>query len=818
MYRKVICAACVAALSLNASAETVDIKSLNYAGPFELRVPFMLDSVNVMSAKFDTLAMLKTPVSLKAAENGHKFSDAVLPAGKSAALHLLNFTIDNERYFNGSLKVEGMKNKEIYLDGKLLNDSKLALAPATHSITVKCLTLPGGQTDSIKISLESDGKIPVSINQEGGRRYTLQDVMTGRRFSSAKLSPSGKYLLTTYYFTHDGGDNTFTTEVSEAASGRKLFSRTDALSWMPASDLIYYSRYVDKKLRLFTINPLTQEEKVLAEEIPSYKFVMSPTEDFFVYLKEQEGPKEKNEDLYEIVNPEDRQPGWRNRGTLMKFDLATGLSAPLTFGYRNVAPAGISDDGTKLLFMAYDTKVEQRPSSVASLYLLDLRTGECSALLENEGFIGGAMLSPDAKSIAIVGSPEALKGVGKNLPEGMIPNMYDNQLYVMDIATGKITPLTRDFNPSVESFEWNRTDGNIYFTAENRDCKSLYRVNPTNGRIDDLKAPEEYVMSFDLSANAPALVYTGQSAGNSDRLYSINLKNGRHNLIEDLSAERLKGIRIGECKPYPFMTSRGDSISVRYILPPDFDPSKKYPMIVNYYGGCSPTSRTFESRYPHHVYAAHGYVVLVVIPRGSAGFGQEYAAHHVNTAGEGVADDIIEAVKSFVSDHSWIDGEKIGCIGASYGGFMTQYLQTKTDLFAAAISHAGISDHTSYWGEGYWGYSYSEVCMANSYPWTRKDLFVDRSPLFNADKIHTPLLFLHGDSDTNVPFGESIQMYTALKRLGRPTAFVAVRGANHQVTEFNKRKQWQETIFAWFAKYLQNDPSWWEVLYPQKSL
>ncbi len=91
-------------------------------------------------------------------------------------------------------------------------------------------------------------------------------------------------------------------------------------------------------------------------------------------------------------------------------------------------------------------------------------------------------------------------------------------------------------------------------------------------------------------------------------------------------------MRLGECKGWPFVTSRGDSISVRYILPPDFDPSEKYPMIVNYYGGCSPTSRTFESRYPHHVYAAHGYVVLVIIPRGSAGFGQEYAAHHVNTA------------------------------------------------------------------------------------------------------------------------------------------------------------------------------------------
>ncbi len=112
----------------------------------------------------------------------------------------------------------------------------------------------------------------------------------------------------------------------------------------------------------------------------------------------------------------------------------------------------------------------------------------------------------------------------------------------------------------------------------------------------------------------------------------------------------------------------------------------------------------------------------VIIPRGSAGFGQEYAAHHVNTAGEGVADDIIEAVKAFTDSHSRVDSKKIGCIGASYGGFMTQYLQTKTDIFAAGISHAGISDHTSYWGEGYWGYSYSEVCMANSCPWTRKDL------------------------------------------------------------------------------------------------
>ena len=204
-----------------------------------------------------------------------------------------------------------------------------------------------------------------------------------------------------------------------------------------------------------------------------------------------------------------------------------------------------------------------------------------------------------------------------------------------------------------------------------------------------------------------------------------------------------------------FKNSKGDEINGRYYLPANFNPEKKYPLIVNYYGGCSPTERNFESRYPHHLYAAMGYVVYVVNPSGATGFGQEFSARHVNTAGDGPAQDIIEGTKQFCKEHPFVDATKIGCIGASYGGFMTQYLQTQTDIFAAAISHAGISDHTSYWGEGYWGYSYSEVSMANSYPWSHRDLYVEQSPLYNAHKVNTPILFLHGDKDNNVPVGES---------------------------------------------------------------
>ena len=147
---------------------------------------------------------------------------------------------------------------------------------------------------------------------------------------------------------------------------------------------------------------------------------------------------------------------------------------------------------------------------------------------------------------------------------------------------------------------------------------------------------------------------------------------------------------------------------------------------------------------------------------------------------------------------------------------MTQYLQTQTDLFAAAVSHAGISNIASYWGEGYWGYLYSGTASAGSYPWNNPDLYVRQSPLFRADKINTPLLLLHGTADTNVPIGESIQMYIALKILNKPVEFIQVESENHAIYDYDKRIQWNYAIYAWFTKWLKGDSRWWDSMYGDK--
>ena len=816
MYKKILPLALSLGMVTGVSAEIVNVTSLRHAGPFSVKAPYQVDSVDVNSKKFDVSSLVDLPLSLDLVAEGKVFNDSILPSASGNALHLLSFKIDNPRYVTGTVKVDGVKNFRLFVDGKKADSRYLSLTPSTHEIVVKCLT-DGENPDTVKVSIDTEKPSDWVMAGDGDRRYNVMDVMTGKRIYGASLSPSGKYLLVAYYYTDKDGKTSYQYKLTDTSTGKQLSSLDGWKRWMPGSDRLYSTRNRDGKTQLMVTDPVSGEESVLAASIPEGSFTVAPTEDFLIFSKVEKGPEEKA-DLYEIVHPEDRQPYWRNRVSLLKYDLKTGITQPLTFGYKGASLQDISDDGSKILFSVSESRLEKRPTTLTSLYMMDLNTLETQLLIDKEGFYAGAWLSPDGKQIALRAAPEAFNSIGKNVKEGQTPSMYDYQLYIMDVASKKITPLTRDFNPSIESVEWSRYDGNIYFTAENRDCISFYRMNPSSGKIENLGGKEDLVNSFDLSKSSPMAVYFGQGAMNSDRLYTFNSKNLKHNLIDDVSAERLAGIKLGKCEAWDYVTSRGDTICARYILPADFDSAKKYPMVVNYYGGCSPTSRNFESRYPHHAYAAQGYVVLVIIPSGATGFGQEFSARHVNTAGEGVAEDIIEGVKKFTNDHTFVNADKIGCIGASYGGFMTQYLQTKTDIFAAAISHAGISDHTSYWGEGYWGYSYSEVSMANSYPWSHADLYVKRSPLYNADKIHTPLLFLHGDADTNVPFGESIQMYTALKLLGRETAFVAVKDANHQIMEFDKRQKWQNTIFAWFAKYLQDDPTWWDAMYPPKSL
>ena len=804
-----------------AAQEKTEITEFNLAGPFAVSQPFAVDTVNVGGKQFDETSLLEAlphdAVSTTTWQAG------LLPSlTESKSVGVLSFFLNNSDFVKGTINVEGPSNYKLFIDGKEAG-ADLKLAPEHHTLAVKFLAQPS-DSDSIRVTIDANRLVVPTLDK--AHPYMVHDLTDGRRVRGISLSADGLYAFVSYQTTERGGQSRWEYELRDVKTQRVISRPMQSIRWMPRTCAYIEEVWEDGKRMLYKVEPLTGLRSIFAAGVPKGGYSVSPTEDYLIITAEEEGPKE-DEEVFEVVEMDDRQPGWRDRNYLMKFDLASGIAQRITFGTKGEHLYSISPDGRQLLVVSSYSRLAKRPTEVQDYYLLDVQTLKADTLMQCVGFLGGAQFSPDGKQLLFQGTPEAFDRIGCQLLANVTPSMTENELFLYDLASKQVTPLTKDFDPSIENVDWSWADGLIYFSAEDRDYVNLFRLNPATGHIDMLLLPGDYAYRWDMAAHAPTLAYLSYKTMEPASAYITNLhpKNSKLNKTQVVfdGKTAFGDAQVGTCQDWNFKNSNGDMVYGRLYLPADFDATKKYPLIVYYYGGCSPMSRYFESPYAPQMWNSLGYVAYILQPSGATGFGQEWASRHVNTAGGGTkggspAGDIIEGVKQLCAEHPYINAEKIGCMGASYGGFMTQYLQTQTDIFACAVSHAGIANHTSYWGEGYWGYNYCEVSMANSYPWSHKQLYVDQSPLFNADKIHTPLLLLHGNDDTNVPLIESLQMFTALKLLGREVALVEVEGQNHHITDYGKREKWLATQMAWFQRWLKDDPSWWDALYPKKHL
>ena len=812
MKKTILSAVVLIAASSAVAQQKTEVTKFNLAGPYAVTAPMAMDTVDVKGKKFDDKSLLSS-VALTSPSTG-QFSGCVLPSLKdSKSVGVLSFYVNNSDYIKGKIEVKGPKNYKLYIDGAEAG-GELKLAPEHHTVAIQFMAEPN-DTDSIKVTLDAPKAIAYTLDAR--HPYMVHDLTDGKRVRGISLSADGQYAVVTYQTTARGGKSVWNYELREVKTQRLVSASSSKFgSWMPKSIAFLAEEKEGDKRSLYKVDPKTGSRTLFAYDIPEGSYTLAPTEDYLILSIEEEGPKE-DKDVFEVLEMDDRQPGWRNRNYLAKYDIATGVTQRITFGTKGEYLYDISQDGSKLLVGSYRSRLAKRPTSVADVFVLDAKTLKVDTLLVGAEFLGGGSFSPDAKQILFKGNPEAFDRIGCQLPASVTPSMTENELFLFDIATKKVTPLTKDFDPSIENVDWSWADGQIYFSAEDRDYVNMFVLNPKTQKITKLPLAGDYTYRFNMAGHAPVLGYLSYKTLEPASAYVYDLKSKKLQTYFN-GAEALGDAEIGTCKDWNFKNSKGDTVYGRLYLPKDFDATKKYPMIVYYYGGCSPVSRYFESPYAPQYWNSLGYVAYILEPSGATGFGQEWASRHVNTAGKGPAEDIIEGVKQICKEHPFINAEKIGCMGASYGGFMTQYLQTQTDIFAAAVSHAGIANHTSYWGEGYWGYNYSEVSMANSYPWSHRKLYVDQSPLFNADKIHTPLLLLHGNADTNVPLIESLQMFTALKLLGREVSLVEVEGENHHILDYNKKEKWLATQMAWFQKWLKDDPTWWDALYPKKHL
>ena len=748
--------------------------------------------------------------------------DAV-DAERADGLTLWAIHLDSHRFVQGHLHVEGLQQPQVLFSGAVHSVSPqgvpLNLASGTHVLWL----LHQGIEPSAAPSLRWQGKQAhdrIAAHIKPTRRVSAQLLTNAETVSAMALSADGRALALSRQGRWEAADaEVRETVIVDLDSGRQLDSWTGTLPrsllWSPdgrwlaihANDGLWLRAVDSGQMRLLLANPGRVSGWRWHPNNQSLLFTWTTADDSDQRLRRR------------FRSLEDRWVGFRDNSQLFELDIDSGLVRPLTAMDSSVHLHDIHPDGQRLLLSQRVIDYAEPPHSLFALFELDLTDLSQRSIVQLRQF--DDIQYADQGFWLLAGPGLHLNGQaadGSTTEAPLVPNEYDTQLYRLSADGSQARSVSRALDPALGGMQRLGRD-DLLLTATRGDHTVLLQWRQATQQFIELDSGFDVVEQVVVSERDPVrVVARGTRVTTPQRLHQIDFdRRGRAaapSPVRGLQAERYADVRFGEVRDWSFTNESGDEIDGRYYLPPDFDPQQRYPMIVYYYGGTTPVNRQFTGRYPVNLWAAKGYVVYVLQPRGTIGYGQRFSALHVNAWGRYTADDIIAGTQAFVAAHDFVDGDRIGNIGASYGGFMTMHLATLTDLYAASVSHAGISALTNYWGQGWWGYGYSGIASRGSFPWNNPELYVGQSPIYQADRITTPLLLVTGDADTNVPPGESHNMFTALRLLGREVELIEFPGEDHWILDRAQRYVWWDTMLAWFDRWLKDEPEWWQHLYP----
>lgn len=647
--------------------------------------------------------------------------------------------------------------------------------------------------------------------------YTFNDFMKVKWIKEPVLSPNGKKILFTMEKKNLEENKAMSsicavsTETKEITSFTPENGRAYSAKWSPDGKKIAFIKSEDGDAQLWVMtstgkNPVKITDMAFGASDPSWspdskRLIFSSS----VYAgcatnaenKAKKEAKEKSKVQARIITelPYQVFDHWRDDlyshlfiinadGTGLK-DLTPGKydTPPIDLG--SSCDYSFSPDGKEVCYVTNKDK-NLAWSTNNNLFTISLEDGKTKQITEGKGNDCGAVYSPDGRYIAYTSMSRA----------GFEADM--RVLSVYDRKTGESKKISESLDRSIHDFQWMPDGESLIGNADNDGFCSVYRIW-LNGKAQEITKNLTCDSPFP-SKDGKTIYFRQHKTTQPPAIKGIPTEGGEISTVADINPQFANYI-MNEPEHFHFKASDGVEVQGFIVKPANYVEGKKYGLVYLIHGGPqSSWTDDFHQRWNTQLFAAQGYAVATVNFRGSTGWGQDFTDAISKNWGGRPYDDLMEGLDYMLEKYSFIDKDRMAAVGASYGGFMVNWIMGHTDRFACAISHSGVFNTISEYGttEELW---FPEWEMGGT-PYENRELYEKWNPVNYVNNFKTPCLVIHGDEDYRVPVSESKQLFTALKRKGVPAQFLNFPDECHFVRKPQNLQLWYKTMNSWIKRWL----------------
>jgi len=499
---------------------------------------------------------------------------------------------------------------------------------------------------------------------------------------------------------------------------------------------------------------------------------------------------------YSHISYKFNDTGWFDdkRSHIWIVDVKTSTAKQITSGddWNDNDPQW-SPDGTRIAFVSNRTGKEYDENRNVDVWVIGSDGGQITKISDHEEGDNSPRWSPDGKTIAYI---------------GRVREEEHPKVWLAPSAGGSSSVLAaRNLDLIPSDLDWAEDGKALYFQTGVKGETHLYRVDLASKELRPVTSGARAVRGVDINDKTRKMVYTSNDFKHLDDLYVSDLSGANERKLTRLNEALWRQLELQDVERISYKGADGWDIDGFFIKPVGFQEGKKYPMILSVHGGPAGMYGV-DWFHEFQVYAARGWAVFFTNPRGSTGYGEKFERGIVSEWGGKDYQDVMNGVDAILNKYSWIDRDRLGVTGGSYGGYMTNWIVSHTNMFKAAVTLRSVVNFISDDGTRDGAYGHKRDFGGDIFE--KFDLYWDRSPLKWAKNVKTPTLILHSDNDQRVPLEQGEQWFRALKHFGVTTEFVIFPRENHNLTRTGEPKHLVESLnwqVYWFDRFLNGNSS-----------